>query len=448
MQTQPEATFNPFRIFDRVVARKFLLRQRDYEKYEKKQLEEMVPHNLRLYHIDGETWFLAKDVCSFLGISLQHVSYYMKKIEPQYVRQEDVTLKISGPETWATRTAQTSQTHKLYLVNEYGVYALIQKAKTVYAKEFQAWLNEEVLPTIRKTGSYTAPPRIEDERVVIHDNLEFEKEAAEATPKEEIEEEFREIVKVQEKLLQEKEVVIESQKVTIEQQHRVIELKTSEHIELMNSIATLSSNIQKMQESNQKTQAKYMKKVNKLQEQNRSNIEILLEENKKTREEGRRNIEKVQEENRKNTEKLHREVSTLSTSMKKMQDKLDTVVRDRVAKPEDENSLGVLSIFYTEEEDLTDPQNMRYPYVICKCQRNTLKQNEKRITDKYTDAKKIFSINNPSADTLFKALRERIKQRELGVVIKNTSFYFCDDELTIEDIIRIINELERERTNV
>lgn len=401
----PEATFNPFRIFDRVVARKFLIRSSKYDEYTEEQLEELVPHSLRTYVIDNETWFLAKDICSFLGITPDHIARYVRKIEDQYVRQEDVVIK-TGCATFGA--PQKAQTHKLFLVNEPGVYALIQKSKTQYAKEFQAWLNEEVLPTIRKTGSYTAPLNIETERQVISDNMDFEAEVAASVPNEEIEAEFREII-------QQKDVIIEAQKVTIDTQKKTIETKTTEHgelmgahTELMNTLANITKSLEKMQSDNQKFRA----------------------------------------ESKKASLKSREQIQVLSQDMRKMQDKMDIVIKDKIAKPVDESNLGVLSIFETGEQCLDDREDLRYPYVFCKCQRNTSKQNEKRITDKYPQAKKIFSINNPSADTLFKALRERIKETQPSIVIKNTSFYFNDDEVDVNHVIHLVEEIERERTNV
>ncbi len=56
----------------------------------------------------------------------------------------------------------TDQVRKVLFVNEFGVYRLITKSRTVKAKEFQRWLFHEVLPNIRKHGAYMTPQKIEE----------------------------------------------------------------------------------------------------------------------------------------------------------------------------------------------------------------------------------------------------------------------------------------------
>ena len=41
------------------------------------------------------------------------------------------------------------------VVNEYGLYDLILRSRKPEARKFKRWILEEVLPTLRKTGSYT-----------------------------------------------------------------------------------------------------------------------------------------------------------------------------------------------------------------------------------------------------------------------------------------------------
>ena len=50
--------------------------------------------------------------------------------------------------------ADTGQKRDTYLINESGLYSLILKSKMPSAKKFKRWVTSEVLPQIRKTGSY------------------------------------------------------------------------------------------------------------------------------------------------------------------------------------------------------------------------------------------------------------------------------------------------------
>ena len=89
----------------------------------------------------GEPWWIAKDVCDVL--SLNDVSRAVERLEEdeKLIR----VLLVSGQkrETWT--------------VNEPGLYTLIIRSNKPEAKAFKRWVTHEVLPSIRKTGSYTRP---------------------------------------------------------------------------------------------------------------------------------------------------------------------------------------------------------------------------------------------------------------------------------------------------
>lgn len=92
---------------------------------------------------NGETWFVAKDVCEVLkikqrGSALNRLSSDEKDI--------DLINTPGGPQ-------------KMSIVNEFGLYQLILRSDKPQAKEFQRWVTHEVLPSIRKTGSYSIKPR-------------------------------------------------------------------------------------------------------------------------------------------------------------------------------------------------------------------------------------------------------------------------------------------------
>ena len=99
---------------------------------------------IRTIEKDGEIWWVLKDVCGVLGITNHsNVAARLDKDEKALHLVEDPTGKAQ----------QTS------IVNEPGLYSVILRADKPEAKDFKRWVTHEVIPSIRKTGSYslTAP---------------------------------------------------------------------------------------------------------------------------------------------------------------------------------------------------------------------------------------------------------------------------------------------------
>lgn len=96
---------------------------------------------VRTMLIDSEPWFVGKDVAE----ALKHTN--PERAIRNFVDDEDkgVTVLV---------TPGGSQ--QVTIINEPGVYSLILQSKTETAKRFKKWLTHEVLPSIRKTGYYTA----------------------------------------------------------------------------------------------------------------------------------------------------------------------------------------------------------------------------------------------------------------------------------------------------
>ena len=87
----------------------------------------------------GEYWFLANDVCSILG----------------YSNPRDAISKHCKNKGVAKRDTPTqSGKQEMTYINEPNLYRLIIKSRKPEAAAFEEWVMEEVLPTIRKTGSY------------------------------------------------------------------------------------------------------------------------------------------------------------------------------------------------------------------------------------------------------------------------------------------------------
>nr|DAV78774.1 MAG TPA: repressor domain protein [Caudoviricetes sp.] len=96
---------------------------------------------IRTVVIDGEPWFVGKDIAEVLGYSNS------RKAVLDHVDDED---KMDG----VTIRDAIGRDQAAVVINESGVYALIFGSKLASAKRFKHWVTSEVLPQIRKNGSY------------------------------------------------------------------------------------------------------------------------------------------------------------------------------------------------------------------------------------------------------------------------------------------------------
>ena len=96
---------------------------------------------VRTVSIDGEPWFVGKDVAQLLG--------YAKP-------RNAVTLHVDEEDRkGALIQGSPGGTQEMTVINESGLYSLIMSSKLPSAKEFKRWVTSEVLPTIRRQGSYS-----------------------------------------------------------------------------------------------------------------------------------------------------------------------------------------------------------------------------------------------------------------------------------------------------
>jgi len=104
---------------------------------------------VRTLYLDGELWFVATDIAKILGY----------RNAPDMVRMLDEDEKG----THNLRTPSGNQHGEFEyaventIINESGLYACILKSRRPEAKAFRKWVTSEVLPSIRKRGSYTVP---------------------------------------------------------------------------------------------------------------------------------------------------------------------------------------------------------------------------------------------------------------------------------------------------
>ena len=87
----------------------------------------------------GEPWFVAKDICDVLGLS-------------------NPTMALSNLDDEERAKFNLGRQGESNIINESGLYSLIMTSRKPEAKKFKKWVTSEVLPSIRKTGSYSAKP--------------------------------------------------------------------------------------------------------------------------------------------------------------------------------------------------------------------------------------------------------------------------------------------------
>jgi len=96
---------------------------------------EFETHQVRVIDLDGAPWFVAKDVCEVLGLA--NPSMAIKPLD------EDERAKY-----------YLGRQGEAWFINESGLYALIFTSRKKAAQRFRKWVTGEVLPTLRRTGSF------------------------------------------------------------------------------------------------------------------------------------------------------------------------------------------------------------------------------------------------------------------------------------------------------
>ena len=99
---------------------------------------------LRTLEIDGDPWFVGRDVAAALG----------------YAKPENALIAHVDADDKTTTLIQSSGSNyksNTTIINESGLYSLIMSSKLPSAKQFKRWVTSEVLPSIRKTGGYSNP---------------------------------------------------------------------------------------------------------------------------------------------------------------------------------------------------------------------------------------------------------------------------------------------------
>ena len=101
---------------------------------------------VRVTEHDGEPWFVGKDVADILGYQNQN---------RDIVRHVDEEDRFMGDKKLNTEMVSSLGQRGGWLINESGLYSLILSSKLPTAKQFKRWVTSEILPSIRKNGTYS-----------------------------------------------------------------------------------------------------------------------------------------------------------------------------------------------------------------------------------------------------------------------------------------------------
>ena len=119
---------------------------------------------VRSVQLDGEAWLVGKDVAEALGYTNP------RKALSDHVDEED---KRQGDGVTIRDPMGREQTPTV--INESGLYSLVLSSKLPGAKRFRRWVTSEVLPTLRRQGTYTMqPPKSAMELLRLQSQAMFE----------------------------------------------------------------------------------------------------------------------------------------------------------------------------------------------------------------------------------------------------------------------------------
>lgn len=99
---------------------------------------------MRTVSVDGEPWFVGADVCRILDLS--NVSMALAGLDADEVSTTEVIDSLG-------------RTQRAGIISESGLYSLILRSRKSEAKAIKRWVTHEVLPTIRRTGSFGTPTK-------------------------------------------------------------------------------------------------------------------------------------------------------------------------------------------------------------------------------------------------------------------------------------------------
>lgn len=156
---------------------------------------------LRVLGTFDEPLFIANDVCDILGIVNSRQA--IKNIPEQWKRLDQIETNGGKQE--------------MNLITEHGLYFIVMRSNKPVARPFQIWLCEEVIPSLRKSGSY----KMNDDYQKLLREVELSKKALQE--KDKVIEQKEKVIEQKEKIIEQKEKLIENKNNTITSNSEVIE---------------------------------------------------------------------------------------------------------------------------------------------------------------------------------------------------------------------------------
>lgn len=102
-------------------------------------------NEVRTVEMNGEPWFVLKDVCNILGV----------------VNDRNVAARLDEDEKGVCQMDTLGGTQNVTVVSESGLYHVILRSDKPEAAPFRKWVTSKVLPTIRKHGAYMTPETLQ-----------------------------------------------------------------------------------------------------------------------------------------------------------------------------------------------------------------------------------------------------------------------------------------------
>lgn len=106
-------------------------------------------NEVRTVEINGEIWWVLKDVCRVLGIH----------------NHRDVAARLKEKEKGVAKIDTLGGEQHLIIISEAGLYKVIMRSNKPAAEKFTDWVVYDVLPSIRKTGKYAPLESKESEEI-------------------------------------------------------------------------------------------------------------------------------------------------------------------------------------------------------------------------------------------------------------------------------------------
>lgn len=107
---------------------------------------------IRIIKKEGNPWFHAGDCCK--NLELDNVGQALTRLDNDE-KDEIISNDVVG------------RKQNMWFVNEPGFYSLVVSSRKPEAKEFKRWITHDIIPSIRKTGTYSIQPKTIEDLIIL-----------------------------------------------------------------------------------------------------------------------------------------------------------------------------------------------------------------------------------------------------------------------------------------